>query len=92
MTTFTVTIFQPRTNKSPPYLKTTRNAKRSSSRPFRAGKLLHVTFGSVLTMGKSAAGRPFRDALLENLANEASLYKEVLEHHLGKHLELLDSG
>src|SRR5260221_10107050 len=28
-------------------------------------QVLHVTFGSVLTLGKSAQGRPFKDAILE---------------------------
>ena len=55
-------------------------------------QLLHVTFGSVLTVGKSATGRPFRDALLENLDRETDLHREVLERHLGKHLELLNAG
>jgi len=55
-------------------------------------QLLHVTFGSVLTVGKDMTGRPFRDSLLENLDREAALYREVLEHHLGRHLELLNAG
>lgn len=55
-------------------------------------QLLHVTFGSVLTVGKSASGRPFKDALLENLDRETDLHREVLESHLGKHLELLNAG
>ncbi len=55
-------------------------------------QLLHVTFGSVLTVGKSASGRPFKDAILENLDRETDLHREVLENHLGKHLELLNAG
>ncbi|RKX36131.1 MAG: hypothetical protein DRP71_01265 [Verrucomicrobia bacterium] len=55
-------------------------------------QLLHVTYGSVLTVGKSPAGRPFRDAILENLDTETALHREVLENHLGKHLELLNAG
>jgi hypothetical protein len=55
-------------------------------------QLMHVTFGSVLTVGKSASGRPFKDAILENLDREADLHREVLENHLGKHLALLNAG
>lgn len=55
-------------------------------------QLLHVTFGSVLTMGSDASGRPFKDALLENLTRESDLYAEVLDHHLGRHLQELVAG
>jgi len=55
-------------------------------------QMLHVTFGSVLTQGKMANGRSFRDAVLEALEREADLYKEVLDIHLSKHLALLNQG
>jgi hypothetical protein len=55
-------------------------------------QLLHVTFGSVLTAGKTPTGRSFRDALLENLTRESDLYREVLDLHLGRHLSGLNQG
>jgi len=55
-------------------------------------QLLHVTFGSVLTKGKLASGRSFRDAVLENLETNADLHKELLASHLGKHLSQLNAG
>lgn len=55
-------------------------------------QVLHVTFGSVLTKGKTHRGRTFRQAILELLADEAALHSEVLEKHLGKHLRLLNAG
>ena len=59
----------------------------------RAGRqLLHVTFGSVLTLGRTRSGRPFREALLEVLEKEADLHAEFLEGHFVKHLSLLDAG
>jgi len=55
-------------------------------------QVLHVTFGSVLTLGKTASGRSFKEAVLENLAAHADLHSELLEKHLGKHLALLSQG
>jgi hypothetical protein len=55
-------------------------------------QVLHVTFGSVLTKGKTHRGRTFREAILELLTNEPALHAEVLEKHLGKHLRLLNAG
>lgn len=55
-------------------------------------QLLHVTFGSVLTMGSDPSGRPFKEALIENLTRESDLYAEVLDHHLGRHLKELVAG
>ena len=55
-------------------------------------QMLHVTFGSVLTEGATPSGRSFREALLENLANETALYREVLDTHLGRHLSGLNQG
>ncbi len=52
-------------------------------------QVLHVTFGSLLQTGKTNTGRPFKSALLDNLADNAGLYSEALEKHLGKHLSLL---
>lgn len=59
----------------------------------RAGRqLLHVTFGSVLTSGKTSRGRPFKDALCEVLERHADLHRELLARHLGQHLSLLTAG
>jgi hypothetical protein len=55
-------------------------------------QVLHVTFGSVLTRGKTAAGQSFKEAILEILTKEAALHEEVLSHHLGKHLKQLRAG
>ncbi len=55
-------------------------------------QLLHVTFGSVLTRGNTAQGRPFKEAILEALESHADLHKDVLTQHLGRHLEQLQAG
>lgn len=55
-------------------------------------QILHVTFGSVLTMGKTAKGRSFKDGILEMLGNNEALHKEVLAAHLGRHITLLNAG
>lgn len=55
-------------------------------------QLLHVTFGSVLTIGKTSGGQSFKEAVNEVLEGEADLHAEVLERHLGKHLALLEEG
>ena len=59
----------------------------------RAGRqLLHVTYGSVLTMGRDDQGRPFKDAILELLDRHADIYHELLAAHLGDHMRLLNAG
>jgi hypothetical protein len=59
----------------------------------RVGRqLLHVTFGSVLTVGADARGRRFKESLLEALDRHADLHRELLAGHLGKHLRLLNAG
>ncbi|MGA2053091.1 MAG: tagaturonate epimerase family protein [Opitutales bacterium] len=55
-------------------------------------QLLHVTFGSTLTLGQTAAGRPFKDGILEILNQYSALHAELLLGHLGKHLRLLNNG
>jgi hypothetical protein len=55
-------------------------------------QVLHVTFGSVLTQGVAGNGRTFKDAVLETLHAEAALHKDVLAHHLGRHITLLNAG
>jgi tagaturonate epimerase len=55
-------------------------------------QLLHVTFGSVLTVGKDAKGRAFKDGILEVLKNDPALYAELLDLHFTKHLSLLNAG
>jgi hypothetical protein len=59
----------------------------------RAGRqLLHVTFGSVLTVGTTSKGRSFREAILESLSRNAALHSELLEKHFDRHLSLLNAG
>jgi len=59
----------------------------------RAGRqLLHVTFGSVLTQGTDAQGRPFKDGIMEQLDRHADLHLELLDQHFTKHLTLLALG
>ncbi|MBI3987543.1 MAG: hypothetical protein HY343_11515 [Lentisphaerae bacterium] len=53
-------------------------------------QILHVTFGAVLTQGKTEQGRPFRDVILEILRTHDSLYRDLLRDHLGRHLRLLE--
>ena len=55
-------------------------------------QVLHVTFGSVLTLGKTTQGRPFKQAILETLTNHEALHRDVLATHLGRHIELLAAG
>jgi hypothetical protein len=55
-------------------------------------QILHVTFGSVLTLGRTADGRLMKEAILETLLANADLHSEVLEAHLGKHIRLLCQG
>lgn len=55
-------------------------------------QVLHVTFGSVLQGGTGQDGRPFRARIIENLAKNPDLYRELLRRHLGKHLQLLSAS
>lgn len=55
-------------------------------------QVLHVTFGSVLTKGRCADGRPFKEAIREILSDNTDLHVEVLEKHLGRHLKALRAG
>ena len=55
-------------------------------------QLLHVTFGSVLTVGADARGRKFKEGILEALERHAVLHLELLEKHFTKHLSLLNAG
>ncbi|MBI3416989.1 MAG: hypothetical protein HY043_16990 [Verrucomicrobia bacterium] len=55
-------------------------------------QLLHVTFGSVLTAGCDAKGRPFKQTILELLHQHADLHREFLDRHFTKHLQLLSQG
>jgi len=59
----------------------------------RVGRqLLHVTFGSVLTVGTLASGRRFKDAILDILQTHPAEYEQVLGIHFDKHLRLLTQG
>ena len=55
-------------------------------------QLLHVTFGSVLTVGTDVRGRTFKEGILETLDRHAALHLELLERHFTKHLSLLRAG
>ncbi|MBN9691165.1 MAG: hypothetical protein J0M24_13085 [Verrucomicrobia bacterium] len=55
-------------------------------------QLLHVTFGSVLTVGKDSKGRTFKEGILETLHERADLHSELLERHFAKHLSQLNAG
>jgi hypothetical protein len=55
-------------------------------------QLLHVTFGSVLTMGVDSRQRRFKEGILEILQANSDLHSELLEHHFAKHLSLLKAG
>ena len=55
-------------------------------------QVLHVTFGSVLKLGKTAKGRSFKEGILEVLNANEALHKEVLAARLGKHIRLLGAG
>lgn len=52
-------------------------------------QLLHATYGSVLTKGRGADGRPYRDRLLEILDKHEDLHMEFVTRHFDKHLGLL---
>ena len=59
----------------------------------RAGRqLLHVTYGSVLTTGRDAQGRSFKEAILELLERHADIYQELLAVRFDTHLRLLNAG
>ena len=55
-------------------------------------QLLHVTFGSVLTMGQDGSGRRFKDRILDELQRHSDLHQELLQKHFDKHLSLLNAG
>ena len=55
-------------------------------------QVLHVTFGSVLTMGQQRNGRSFKEGILETLHAHVDLHRQVLSDHLGKHIRLLSAG
>jgi hypothetical protein len=55
-------------------------------------QVLHVTFGSTLTLGQSANGRSFKEQVLDTLRENEALHREVLVAHLGRHVKLLSAG
>jgi hypothetical protein len=55
-------------------------------------QLLHVTFGSVLTVGVDSRGRTFKEGILDLLQRHADLHAEVLASHFEHHLALLCKG
>lgn len=52
-------------------------------------QLMHVTYGSVLTLGQDAKGRPFRERLMAILEKHAEMHLDFVERHFDKHLGLL---
>jgi len=53
---------------------------------FDGRQLLHVTFGSVLTVRDDSGSYRFRTRLLEALSANEGTYSALLEHHLGRHV------
>jgi tagaturonate epimerase len=51
-------------------------------------QVLHVTFGSVLT----DATREYKPRIMDILRDNPGLHADVLESHLGRHIELLTAG
>ncbi len=59
----------------------------------RVGRqLLHVTFGSTLTLGADAKGRKFKPGIMEALEKNPALHLEFLEKHFDRHLSGLNRG
>ncbi|MEE9571853.1 MAG: tagaturonate epimerase family protein [Candidatus Neomarinimicrobiota bacterium] len=52
-------------------------------------QILHVTYGSVLVGGTDSKGHPLKDRIMNNLIKNEELYREFLQRHLGKHIDLL---
>jgi len=53
-------------------------------------QIMHVSYGAVLSGAQTRSGRPMKDAILEALESHATLYSDLLERHLGRHLQLLE--
>jgi hypothetical protein len=59
----------------------------------RVGRqLLHVTFGSVLTLGRDRDGDGFREGIIDQLQKHAALHLQIIEKHFTRHLALLNQG
>lgn len=52
-------------------------------------QLMHVTYGSVLTLGTDQSGAPYRDRLMTILDKHAEMHLDFIERHFDKHLSLL---
>lgn len=52
-------------------------------------QLLAVTCGSVLTLGRDASGRPFREGIARALQENAELYHELVAAYSARHLALI---
>ncbi|MFP6725032.1 MAG: tagaturonate epimerase family protein [Candidatus Poribacteria bacterium] len=55
-------------------------------------QVMHVTFGSVLTIGKMPDNQPFKEVILETLSTNLDLHNQLLNEHLGRHIRLLSYG
>ncbi len=52
-------------------------------------EVLHVTFGSVMTVKDNDGNYIFRQRLLDTLHEHEEAYQKVLKRHLGRHMDLL---
>ena len=55
-----------------------------------ARQLIHITYGLILQAKDSAGNSRFRDRIYACLHQHEDLYYEMLQKHIGKHLELLN--
>ena len=55
-------------------------------------QIMHVTFGSVLAIGKMPDSQPFKEIILETLSTNSDLHNQLLNEHLGHHIRLLSYG
>ncbi len=56
-----------------------------------ARQLLHITYGYILREQESQGNYSFKDRLYTVLQENRKLYYQVLDEHIGKHLEVLKS-
>ncbi len=74
----------------PPFREATQEKAWLDDRTGR--QLLHVTFGSVLTVGTDASGRLFKTGILEQLTQNPGLHLELVSRHLRRHITRLNAG
>ncbi len=59
---------------------------------FDGRQLLHVTFGSILTAKKPDGSSLFRDRILSALRRDEETHYDVLQRHLGRHVQPFVKG